>query len=246
MQALHAMFAVGALIGPAVIGLLGYRPALRWMCISLLYPTMHTTVSGIIRVLRPNDRPKDGLESPGAAEAVEAALQQAGRISDQGSSDKALSAGDDAIVSQIASSDDAQPDAAGLGGAGVPPSVRVLITLFFFVYVGIEVGFAGWVPTYALLTEATDSESKAAYLSSLFFVGLALGRIVSVPLSIYLSTKVMIRSELTISVVGSLLVFFFSSGNYEFSTMGCFAFGAGLGSLFPMMLIMVNDYGFVA
>ena len=137
-------------------------------------------------------------------------------------------------------------DECASGAARVPFAVRVLITLFFFAYVGIEVGFSGWVPTYALLTGATDSESQAAYLSSLFFVGLALGRIVSVPLSLYLSTKVMIRSELTISLIGSILVFVCSSGSYPLSSLGCFVFGAGLGSLFPMMLIMVNDYGFAA
>lgn len=122
----------------------------------------------------------------------------------------------------------------------VPYSVRAMITIFFFLYVGIEVGFGGWVPTYALSTGIATNESNAAYLTGLFFGGLALGRIVSVPISLYLSTTTMIRIELLISFVGSVL--FANSNNYVAACWSSAIFGFGLGSIFPMMLIVANDY----
>jgi MFS transporter, FHS family, Na+ dependent glucose transporter 1 len=58
----------------------------------------------------------------------------------------------------------------------------VLMVLLFFIYVGIEGGFGGWIFTYA--TEANiASETGASYMNSIFWGALTLGRLLSVPLA---------------------------------------------------------------
>ncbi len=53
-------------------------------------------------------------------------------------------------------------------------------TLFFFLYVGAEVGFGGWIFTYAVALDL-GSETAAAYLTSAFWGALTFGRLLTIP-----------------------------------------------------------------
>lgn len=108
-----------------------------------------------------------------------------------------------------------------------------------------QTGFGGWVPTYSLKEGITADKSQAAYLTAVFYGSLAAGRIVSVPLSIYLSSTTMIRIQLLISLVGGLAFFFVGDVSYELAYVSCSVFGAGLSALFPLMLVLPMEYGMV-
>ena len=127
----------------------------------------------------------------------------------------------------------------------VPLFVQCLCITFFFVYVGIETGFGGWVPTFSLKEGITDDESRAAYLTAVFYGSLAVGRIVSVPVSIFLSSTSMIRIQLMVSLLGGVLFFFFGQMSYVLAYVSCSIFGAGLSGLFPLMLVLPMDYGLI-
>jgi FHS family Na+ dependent glucose MFS transporter 1 len=58
-----------------------------------------------------------------------------------------------------------------------------LIVLFFFLYVGAEVSFGGWVFTYAVTLELT-TETFAAYLTSAFWGSLTVGRLLAIPIAL--------------------------------------------------------------
>lgn len=75
-----------------------------------------------------------------------------------------------------------------------------LIALFFFLYSGAEISYGGWIYTYALAT-GTGSASSAAYLTSIFWAALTLGRLLSIPVA----ARLRAREILLISLVGSLL-----------------------------------------
>ena len=56
-------------------------------------------------------------------------------------------------------------------------SILLLLFLFFFLYVGLEVGFAGWIKTYG--EEIGFSELAATWLTTIFWVGFTGGRLVA-------------------------------------------------------------------
>lgn len=87
-------------------------------------------------------------------------------------------------------------------------------TLYIFFYVGAELGFAGWLYTYAVTLRLTTA-AQAAYLTSGFWLSFTLGRLVSIPLAtrfrpqriILLNvTACLLLLALLISLPGSRLV----------------------------------------
>ena len=58
----------------------------------------------------------------------------------------------------------------------------ILISFFLFLYVGAEIGFSGWVFTYAVQMNLAD-EVSASYLVSVFWGALTAGRLLAVPIS---------------------------------------------------------------
>ena len=84
-----------------------------------------------------------------------------------------------------------------------PRRTRIIIfalSLFLFLYVGAEVGFAGWIFTYAVTTKL-GTAATAAYLTSLFWGSLTLGRALMIPAAARLRPETI----LTASLVGALL-----------------------------------------
>ncbi len=57
-----------------------------------------------------------------------------------------------------------------------------LVVLFFFLYAGFEVGYSGWVYTYGLQRHHFEP-ATAAYLASVFWGMLTLGRLAIIPLA---------------------------------------------------------------
>jgi fucose permease len=118
------------------------------------------------------------------------------------------------------------------------------VTFFFFVYVGAETGYAGWVPTYSIITHVTANRSKAAYLSAIFWGALTLGRILAVPAAIYFSATTMIRIQLFMIVVAVLASAMFFRISYPVACWICGFIGFALSSIFPVMMTLFSDYGF--
>ena len=56
-------------------------------------------------------------------------------------------------------------------------SILLLLFLFFFLYVGLEVGFAGWIKTYG--EEIGFTELAATWLTTVFWLGFTGGRLLA-------------------------------------------------------------------
>jgi len=78
----------------------------------------------------------------------------------------------------------------------------VLIALLFFFYVGTEVGFSGWVSTYALATKMFG-EVEAAYLASAFWGAFTVARLAAIPIT----ARVRPRYVLLVDLLGALASF---------------------------------------
>lgn len=126
-----------------------------------------------------------------------------------------------------------------------PLVLRLLVSFFFFTYVGVETGFAGWVPTYALVEHVTESTSKAAYLSSTFWATLTTGRVLAVPAAIYLSASSMIRIQLFLIVSTCFIALFTLDISYTVACVVCGFMGFALSSIFPVMMTLFGDYGYL-
>lgn len=89
----------------------------------------------------------------------------------------------------------------------IDPLLIILISLVFGCYSGASMSFGGWIFTYATEMNLT-SETGAAYLTSVFWGALTLGRLVAIPLSMRFKPQHILRADFTgalISLTAMLL-----------------------------------------
>ncbi|HLE62049.1 MAG TPA: MFS transporter, partial [Pyrinomonadaceae bacterium] len=109
-----------------------------------------------------------------------------------------------------------------------------LIAFFLFLYVGAEVSFAGWIFTYATELKLSAA-STAAYLTSLFWGSLTLGRVLTIPIAVRFRP----RSILIVSLGGCLLslgLILVSPGSFAAVLIGTICLGLSMASIFPTTL----------
>jgi FHS family Na+ dependent glucose MFS transporter 1 len=78
-------------------------------------------------------------------------------------------------------------EAAGQTGWYLAPIV-LSAAFFLFFYVGAELTFGGWIYTYAITLHLADAV-RAAYLTSIFWLGFTIGRLISIPAAIRFSPR---------------------------------------------------------
>lgn len=75
-----------------------------------------------------------------------------------------------------------------------------LIMALFFLYVGVEGGFGGWIFTYATELNVAN-ETAASYMNSLFWAALTLGRLIAVLLARKVKPSVMLIGNFTLAIL---------------------------------------------
>jgi MFS transporter, FHS family, Na+ dependent glucose transporter 1 len=122
----------------------------------------------------------------------------------------------------------------------VRPLLVGLVAALFFLYVGSEVGFGGWIYTFALDSGIADA-TTAAYLTSLFWGAFTAGRVLSIPIA----TRVGPRSILLFDLLGCLVsVAVILLGQHSLLAVGIGTFGLGLAmaSIFPTTISLAGRY----
>jgi len=111
--------------------------------------------------------------------------------------------------------------------------------LLFFMYVGLENGFGGWIFSYATEVKIA-SETNAAYLNSVFWGALTLGRLLSVPLARKTTPAHLLTGNyvLAISFLGLIVLFPLQPGGVWIGTAGL---GLSLSSVFPTLLVLAES-----
>jgi hypothetical protein len=109
---------------------------------------------------------------------------------------------------------------------------------------GAETGYAGWIPSYSLIVDITSSESAAAYLSSLFWAALTLGRVLAIYISIYISSTRFLRFLLLLCLISGFFCITILNISYNVTAFISFFFGFALSAMFPIMMTIFGDYGF--
>lgn len=70
-----------------------------------------------------------------------------------------------------------------------------MLVLFFFLFVGVEVSYSGWIYNYAL-TMKLGTETTAAYLNSVFWIAFTVGRLIGIPISSWFRPRTILLTDL--------------------------------------------------
>ncbi|GGO14461.1 MFS transporter [Microbispora rosea subsp. aerata] len=116
------------------------------------------------------------------------------------------------------------------------------VAALLFLYVGAEISFSGWIPSYTLARGITDSAATAAYYTSLFWIAITVGRLLWLPVTrrwppqrlilVNVTACVLILGALWVSPVSSLLL-----------AVETVAFGFAMSSIFPSAFTWLAQRG---
>jgi FHS family Na+ dependent glucose MFS transporter 1 len=110
----------------------------------------------------------------------------------------------------------------------------VLIALFLFLYAGAELTLGGWLATY-VIELGMGGEVIGSYLTSAFYGGLTLGRLLSIPLAARLRPRTLLVADLGGAFLG-LLVILLQPGSVTATAVGVAVVGLSMASIFPTMI----------
>jgi FHS family Na+ dependent glucose MFS transporter 1 len=115
-----------------------------------------------------------------------------------------------------------------------------LFALLLFLYVGAEIGFGGWIFTYAVSAHLA-SETVAAYLTSAFWGALTLGRLLAIPLSARLRPYAILLGDFSgcLASVGLLLLL---PGSAVATWLGALGLGLSMASIFPTAITLAEHH----
>jgi len=109
--------------------------------------------------------------------------------------------------------------------------VSLLFAFFFFLYVGVEVGVSGWLPTHVdRSTSAISGETTVA----LFWAALLFGRLIAAMTAARFTQRGMLLGSLALGLVATTGLFFASAA--EWLAVGAVGAGLGFAALFPVNL----------
>jgi FHS family Na+ dependent glucose MFS transporter 1 len=128
----------------------------------------------------------------------------------------------------------------GSGQRSAMVTLTALITLFFFFHVGIQVTYSGWIYTYAV-SKGVMKEAQAAYLTSLFWGALTVGRLAAVPISSRIAPVRILLSNLTGCFLSmALLLLFPDRGGVLWAVTALMGFS--LSSMFPGTILFASKH----
>jgi FHS family Na+ dependent glucose MFS transporter 1 len=107
----------------------------------------------------------------------------------------------------------------------------ILLTVFFFLHVGAEISYGGWIYSYAV-ARGLANETTAAYLTSVFWGSLTLGRLFGIAISTWLRPRTMLLCDLAGCIIASCLILVWS-GSVIVVWIGSAIMGLSLASIFP-------------
>ena len=116
--------------------------------------------------------------------------------------------------------------------------VALLVALFLFLYVGAETSIGGWIFTYAVELKLSKA-TTAAYLTSLFWGALTVGRIVTIPLSARLRPLSIVTGSIA-GCLASIFLMLLIPRSFAVVVLGTAALGFSMGSVFPTTLSFVG------
>jgi FHS family Na+ dependent glucose MFS transporter 1 len=113
-----------------------------------------------------------------------------------------------------------------------------LIAVFFFLYVGAEVGFGGWVFAYTAELGLAGEET-AAYLTSAFWGALTVGRLLAIPIAARFRPRAILAGDLVGCLVSMGLILLWPR-SLAVVWLGALGLGFSMASVFPTMISLAE------
>lgn len=119
--------------------------------------------------------------------------------------------------------------------------VVVIISCFLGVYVGAEVTAGGYITSYCV-QENILGEADGAFLTSLFWTALTFGRLLSVPVSVYVSASKILIGNVIGCVLSTMFLLIFAKSAASLY-VGMIMYGLSMSSTYGSMMNLVDQFG---
>jgi FHS family Na+ dependent glucose MFS transporter 1 len=116
----------------------------------------------------------------------------------------------------------------------------ILLVGLFFLYVGAESGFGGWIYSYAVAL-GLSNEATAAYMTSAFWGALTAGRLLSVPIASRARPRTILLADLAGCVLSVGVLVTWSSSPLAV-WLGTCGLGFSMASFFPTLIALAERH----
>jgi MFS transporter, FHS family, Na+ dependent glucose transporter 1 len=114
-----------------------------------------------------------------------------------------------------------------------------LIVILFVLYVGLELGFANWIYTYALSLGLGDAVTSA-YLTSGFWGAFTLGRLLGVWVSTRARPRMILYADLLGCAISTIIIMLWKDSTLAL-WIGSIGLGISMASIFPTFLMLAGE-----
>ena len=121
-------------------------------------------------------------------------------------------------------------------------TILFLMFIFYFLYVGAEIGFGGYIFSFAKLSKLHFDVSKASLLNAAFFGAIAIGRGLSICLAGVLSARMMLILDITGCILSALLLAIYGETIGVVLWVGTICLGLSMASLFPSGISWLESF----
>jgi len=132
----------------------------------------------------------------------------------------------------------AAPESSTTGEVTTNTKLLVLIVAFLLLYVGAEVGFGGWIYTYALELNLAN-ETTGAYLTSAFWGAFTAGRLISIPIAARFRPRWILFADLVGGILSLGLIILLRNSETALWA-GSILLGLFIASVFPAMFTLAE------
>jgi MFS transporter, FHS family, Na+ dependent glucose transporter 1 len=115
----------------------------------------------------------------------------------------------------------------------------VLVMILFILYVGLELGFANWIYTYALTLEL-ETIITAAYLTSAFWGSFTAGRLLGVWISTRLRSKTILFMDIIGCAISIIVIMLWKDSSFAL-WVGTIGLGLSMASIFPTFIMLAGE-----
>ena len=123
--------------------------------------------------------------------------------------------------------------------APLPMLPVLLMVILFVLYVGLELGFANWIYTYALTLDL-GTTITAAYLTSAFWGAFTFGRLLGVWVSTRARSQAILFADLIGCAISTIIIMLWKDSSLAL-WVGSIGLGLSMASIFPTFLMLAGE-----
>jgi MFS transporter, FHS family, Na+ dependent glucose transporter 1 len=123
--------------------------------------------------------------------------------------------------------------------ASFPVLPVLLMVIMFVLYVGLELGFANWIYTYALTLDL-GTEVTSAYITSGFWGAFTFGRLLGIWVSTRARSQTILLADLIGCAISTLIIMLWKDSSLAL-WIGSIGLGLSMASIFPTFLMLAGE-----